>query len=219
MGDFVQNCIRDGSLVLYHDYRSGTALDWSGNGKNGVLLPLGTVFTGKGLRVFSVNPAEALGTTAIDLSGTAECSLLWKCSTLGDPFNTCLTMPSNWAVVFDSIFLGSSAFGNKRAQISVKGDVGYTSWVTATYETPPDCVFSASLNKALPAANEVVGYINGAQSGAILINSNNTNNFGNNSPYAGKSATTSHVGNIESFMIFNRALSAAEHFQLHREIF
>lgn len=30
-----QQLIRDGSLVLYHDYRSGTAYDWSGHGNHG----------------------------------------------------------------------------------------------------------------------------------------------------------------------------------------
>lgn len=32
---FIQDRIDDGSLVLYHDYRSGSLRDWSGNGRDG----------------------------------------------------------------------------------------------------------------------------------------------------------------------------------------
>ena len=37
MSHLIQDSIRDGSLVLYHDYRAGHALDLSGNGNHGTL--------------------------------------------------------------------------------------------------------------------------------------------------------------------------------------
>jgi len=38
MSHLIQDSIRDGSLVLYHDYRAGHALDLSGNGNHGTLI-------------------------------------------------------------------------------------------------------------------------------------------------------------------------------------
>lgn len=38
MGQFLQESIRDGSSVLYHDYTAGTLADLSGNGNNGTIV-------------------------------------------------------------------------------------------------------------------------------------------------------------------------------------
>ena len=217
MGDFIQNSIRDGSLVMFHDYRSGTALDWSGNGNHGTLPPDTTIFTGRGLRVFSVNPAQAITVPNLDFSNTAECSWIWKSSCIGEPFNTCFIWPSNWTTSITSVFIGSITT-TKRVQMTTKGDVGYNTWYTASNDTPPRAVFGASFNKALPGNQETRGFINGVLSGATVVTPNNTNNFGVNTLYAGKSATTPYIGNIEGIMAFNRALTADEHLALYREL-
>jgi len=217
MGDFIQDCIRDGSLVMYHDYTSGCGLDWSGNGNHAIFPPT-TVFTGRGLRVFSVNPAQAIVAPSIDLSNTPACSMMWKLSTIGEPFNTLIVMPSNWTVVTTSIFIGSVPVSTKRFQVTNKGNAGYNSWYTSNNGTPPRVIFGATFDKSQVGANEVRGYIDGAVSGAAVATPNNTNNFGDHVPYMGKSSTTPCVCNIESVMLFNRALTAEEHQTLYREL-
>jgi len=48
MSNLIQKLIRSGECVLYHDYRSGCARDWSGNGNSGVLTA--TQWTNSGIR-------------------------------------------------------------------------------------------------------------------------------------------------------------------------
>jgi len=46
MNSIIERSKRDGSLVLYHDYRAGHIQDLSGRGNNGTGLGVGTAFTG-----------------------------------------------------------------------------------------------------------------------------------------------------------------------------
>jgi len=48
MGSLIQQLIRDSELVLYHDYRSRSFRDWSGNGNDGV--PTSVDWTGRGIQ-------------------------------------------------------------------------------------------------------------------------------------------------------------------------
>lgn len=59
---FIQDRIDDGSLVLYHDYRSGSLRDWSGNGNTGTVQGA-PWWNGKGLE-FTVNAGISCITVA-----------------------------------------------------------------------------------------------------------------------------------------------------------
>jgi hypothetical protein len=74
----IQNLISEGALVLYHDYRSGSAYDWSGNSNDGTLTD--TNWTGRGLAF----PAT---TSVVTVADSPELQLAEVCLVALGEFN------------------------------------------------------------------------------------------------------------------------------------
>jgi len=66
----IQRLINEGVVVLYHDYRSGTFLDWSGNGNDGIPTAP-TELNGAGMRLNLTGRLEVAADVSLDLSGAS----------------------------------------------------------------------------------------------------------------------------------------------------
>lgn len=193
----IQNLIDEGALVLYHDYRSGSAYDFSGHGNSGALTD--TSFTGDGVRfpdTTSVDTvADALevrvpsGATFIvtgDFDQHTDTRLISKRDGTGSNYE--FTLGTSNRIYMNAVYITYGVTGSKYVAASL--DSG---------ETPVAWIDGVSV---------------GNMSGTTNINSNASDVLIGNF-YTGNYNFDSIM---ETALIINRKLTAAEHLELYTEL-
>jgi len=70
----LQSLINEGVVVLYHDYRSGTFLDWSGTGNDGIPTAP-TELNGRGMRLNLTGRLDVAADASLNLGGYDSASI------------------------------------------------------------------------------------------------------------------------------------------------
>jgi hypothetical protein len=219
---FFQDHIDDGSLVLWHDYRSGSLRDWSGRGNDGTATATVQWMD----RGFFFPTGACIRTPVIDLTATNNVTLV-ALSACYLPTGASGIMAEFGAGLFpvgDFSFYGNSIPPLMAYGVLV-GNVGASDACVPLLGSPtPD--FSAmslwSVNFDMsggPGVQEVTTYRNGVLTlSTPTVNNNNTGNFGNNRLNIGSrnnGASYPFMGVIRSTIMTNRALTATEHAQMY----
>jgi len=203
LGNVIQKLIREGVIVLYQDFRSGCAKDWSGNSNDGTLA--GTEWARNGLRF----PASVSKVTVPD---SAELQL------------TAMTIIAYSENQFNTAQLASERIVSKRDA----GGTNYDLYLTPVAITVFDGVGLPKLTIAYASNNCIAVnisdgsnpdvYLDGTFSGAMDIAAAITVNdaaliLGND--YNGPDRLNS---SLSSVLICNRELTAGEHSDIYDEL-
>jgi len=212
-GSFIQQSIRDGSCVMYHDYRLGHALDLSGNGNNGTLVAP-ALFQRNGVFIEANNATAAITVPyAASIAPNQETTVSlfaggygpWKVPGSGtlQQYMRYVNAADNHGVKF--ISAGSS-----------------NSFALDNPATPTTIVNSVKIVGAVYLGiNQSVGggpsaYINGVRTGTSAT-----------AQVFAPAVATMFIGNFggrgvggcySTFMMFNRELTATEHARLYGEL-
>lgn len=202
----IQQLIRDGDLVLYHDYRSGSFHDWSEQGNDAAVTS--NVWYGGG----GIQFADANG--YIQVTDAAELQLT----------------EGSMMVVGDFANLERPAA--EQGRLVAKRDVGGTNYDWRIDDTPRFLLYDGAVSRILNAdyrGSKSVGvdfdgggipngYLNGvfagAYTGAVTITADDAPVFIGN--FYG--VTRSALNPFWAVLIVNRILTATEWAQLHQEL-
>jgi hypothetical protein len=217
---FFQDHIDDGSLVLWHDYRSGSLRDWSGRGNDGTATAA-VQWMNRGL-YFPVAGAR-VDVAAIDLTATNNI-------TVGALISGGFAPTAGARIFVSTSLAGTVGFslyclGGPINILSgiLNGDVGFTDSETTNAATPVAdwnkvSLFACNMDKGAVAAGEVTPYRDGVVAPyATVLANNNTNNFGNQALRIGDDVAGGFISltTVLSVVLFNRKLTATEHAQMY----
>lgn len=200
LGGILQRLKTEGVLSLYHDYRSGTLQDWSGNGHNGTGSSI--AFVKNGVVAMSSSGGVTVTSSAL-LEGTTGCLVVrFKKASL-----------NNWLCTKKSGANYQTELRVDNAEITFR-DSGAPAYADIT--TPTYGVLTLAVN--FNTGNVPVGYVDGVFKGnfdkAVVITPNNGSlTIGNDG------AGTTAIGTIFYYFVWiTRQLSATEHAELYREL-
>ena len=102
--------------------------------------------------------------------------------------------------------------------MAVHDNGGYSQWSTTPLTVGVWTHLVAVMDKSL-SSGEVTGYVNGQLDGALYLDADNLNNFGNEPLYfATRGGTLEYFdGSLDDVRIYNRALSAQEVAELYNQ--
>jgi hypothetical protein len=200
LGGILQRLKTEGVLSVYHDYRSGTLQDWSGNGHNGVGSSI--AFIKNGAMALTSSGGVTVTSSAL-LEGTTGCLIVrFKKASLN---NWLATKKSGANYQFD-LYVDST-------QIMFR-DSGAPAYADITIPTYGEMTVAVNfIDGGAPA-----GYVNGIFKGnfdkVVSITPNNGSlGVGNN----GIGSTV--IGTIFYYFVWvTRQLSATEHAELYQEL-
>ncbi len=205
MGDTLSRLIAEGVVVLYHDYRSGSFHDFSGQGNDGTPTDVG--FQGGGLRLIDTD-GEVLVADAPELQLTALTVVMF-----GD-FSQHARLTSSSYIVSKR-----DAGGTNYAIKAKTGPDGMNYWDGAANKTL-NCDLVTAKCAAVGVANgeAAEGFLNGLSVGAF---SGVSAVAVNDAPlYIGNIYTGVYGfgGILDAVIICNRKLTAPEHAALYSEL-
>lgn len=201
--NLIQQSIRDGSLVLYHDYRLGHAQDLSNNNNHGVFDR--TVLQRGGVRFLNAG-SEILVADSPELRLTAGSIVALSVTGFsrqrpnGAFIHKRVGVSSNYYFFYNTTSTTLALYDGTNSRTIVKSIQGYKTVA---------CSFT---NGATP-----VGYLDGLSignfSGAVNVIPNNhpveMGNYG---------ASINSASTFSAIMLFNRVLTAAEHALVYEEL-
>ena len=215
-GSFIQQSIRDGSLVLYHDYRLGHARDLSGNGNNGTLVAPAQ-FQRNGVFIEASNATAAITVPyAASIAPSQETTVSLFAGGYGPwpaPGPTTLTQYIRYNGVGDFHGVRFNV-GTTINRIVLDNPTTTTTMTTSAGRLSSARYFGVNQSDGgSPSA-----YINGDLAASsvtlqVFTGAANTLYIGN---YSGGSRGVG--GCYSAFMLFNRELTATEHARLYGEL-
>jgi len=209
MGAFIQELIRSGNLVLFHDYRTGHCNDLSVNNTNNGVINGNCVWEGDGLRFVDA-------TAYVEVPHDASLNLTNATFVMLKP------KTRNYELRVGGFNLGM-----------IVKDTGGAGTLWRTYLSGNRLVFDEGANArwsplvyrddycyvalSTQAAAVAIGYGDGLSTGAF--NAASTLSLNTHNVRIGLFAgVTSYTGTMQSVMIINRVLTAAEHARLYDEL-
>jgi len=209
----------EGVLKVWHDYRLGHTLDLSGNSNHGTFgAAVDQLFTRQGLTV--PFDGRGIGTPTIDLTGTAQLSVVFAARQLRSAANEIFV---EFSPNQGSETTGFLIYQNSAAQIQVlcTGDIGLSSIVFPVQDMLGDGqmpYMGVSYDKALNVGAIKV-YRDGVYVNATLADVN-TNNFGDHSLFFGARNRSTLPCNsmLQGIILVSRVLTADEHLSVYKEL-
>lgn len=213
MSNLIQDSIRDGSLVLYHDYRAGHALDLSGNGNDGTL-----------------------GGADARLCRNGFCNDYYGAGYVSVPHSASINL-TTFTVV--ALIIGKRITqGNTGARVFAKGPAGSRAF--DVNENNPANAFGFTVDGGtsgtwfVAGPSSVYGYnclgfsVDSGNTSSLYIDGSFDSTAGPN-PVLTTNALPLYIGNLQglsrgfgrtisSFLMWNRLLSATEHRQAYLEL-
>lgn len=199
-----QELIDDGSMALYQDYRSGTLLDWSGNGNSGAASSGCRLIGAGGSIGFSANTDEITVTNSASL-GVTNMSLI------------VLSTGGFQSQVTSEYIVSKRAGAAIHFQFyAIAGSLVFYDGIAARTRST-NILGAKSIGMTYAAAGTAIGYQNGLSignfSGASTITTATANlEIGNWANIARCRSSLSAV------MLVNKVLTATEMAQLHGEL-
>jgi hypothetical protein len=201
LGGILQELKTEGVLALYHDYRSGRLVDYSGNGRNGINAS-GVSFTKKGLQ-FNTTGAVVEVADDATLRGLTGC------------------LVARFSLGQSSLCAIASKYLNPNYQFYWLCSGTTLTFTDAAAPTPTlatTLVYATTHAVNFSDGSIPVGYVNGNLLGnysttwtsAAVATNLKIGNFG---------TVNSQIGqNLEYFLWFSRQLTATEHSRLYGDL-
>lgn len=221
MTDLIKRLIASGELVLYHDYRSRSLRDWSGQGNDGVAVNT-PKWGGGNIRLDDLSRQHVSVASAAELNFTAF---------------TFLMLTNQWV----NLVTGTTTIGQNNLYTRYANPLGYDFNIVRDILGGNDAfhvIDSGGTNRFLlyNSAGKKLIAIDGANNAicklyadGIFINNfsgaNGTFNsygtggltIGDTTPFSGASFVLPRIG-IQAALIINRQLTAIEHAQIYSEL-
>ena len=198
----IQKLISDGDLIMYHDYRSGSAHDWSGNSNDGAYTD--TTWVKKGIR-FDAGTANVLVGDDSSFSTTAI-SLFFLFDEIVD------------VTVLDTIFSQREGAGTD-FEIYFNGTgVTFYSGASSDIYNSISAVGSKAISLSKESGSNMEVYYDGLYQG--LGGSASAFTSGNCDVYIGNyySDDRNIKSQLQTVFVVNRSLTADEHAELYTQL-
>ena len=200
MGTFIQSSIRDGSLVLYHDYRSGSFQDFSGNGNDGT--PISDPHWNGDSLMFAASSWVQV-TDSVELQLTAL---------------TIVCLGKFTETLDSTVLVSKRDVGGSNYLYGLNAGVFkfYDGINTRTLVT--DITGHAYVGITVATGEIAEGFVDGLSVGAY--NDTSTITTDDAAIYIGNfyAGTQPYPDPIEAVLIFNKKITDAEHLTLYREL-
>jgi hypothetical protein len=201
LGGILQRLKTEGVLALYHDYRSGTLLDLSGNGHNGVGTDI--AFIKNGIMQTSANSLIAVTSSAL-LEGTSGCLLFRVKKT--SPTTTWIMTKKSGANYQFRVTVDNTQISFRDSSASPYPDI----------TTPTDGVRTLGINFAtggIPTGWKDGLYLGVFDDTATITPNNGNLEIGNDGSGVGVIGTLYYY-----FVWVTRVLTAAEHQEIYQQL-
>jgi len=206
---FIQELIRSGNLVLWHDYRAGHTQDLSQNNSNNGVINGNCVWEGNGLRFVDATAyVEVPHHASLNVTDATIVMLKPKRRNyalgIGSPNLGYFVKEFGGAGLILRVYLNAN-------RLAVH-DGANARWSGIAYNDDERYVGMSSL-----AGTKIVGYREGVSIG--LFNDVSSIPTSTHNVYIGIcAAAMPYLGTMQSVMLINRVLTAAEHAQLYDEL-
>jgi hypothetical protein len=213
LGGILQELKTEGVLALYHDYRSGRLVDYSGNGNNGTGYAANFNKVGCELAPAATSRIEVAQNASINI---AVCSIIAKVNTT--------TLPPFQRIAAKRGALAGSVqfewlFWNDSAGLFIFDTVG-TSYLTIGDGQLGRRVYGVSIGSGVKPKGYKNGVYTGDYSANITITSQNVDplTIGNANISYTPAGYNTLLKNFEYFLFFSRVLTATEHARLYGQL-